>query len=93
MTNAKTQTVNIMDFKVGMIVHAHGARFEIISAEIKQEYAGSIAGAQRIAEGNAEYMSAHSKWLDGRDEGYYFGPKKPEWHFQGNKNVSYQVEI
>lgn len=82
-----TTLVTYMQLAVGCIVHFHGARFEILSAKVRQE-----RDARNIANGNAEFMSAKGKWLDGHIEPGYFGPTK-EWHFQGNSRAKATVEI
>ena len=76
-----TKRINQMDVKVGDIVHFYGARFEIISRR---------DGSDK--ELNKPYCSAIGKWLDGQVVRGYFGPEK-NWNFQGNNNVTLQVEI
>ncbi len=69
------------ELQVGNITHFHGARFEIISADLKND-------AHRE---NPIYMSAQGKWIDGEIVPCYFGPTI-NWHFQGNSNGRVIIE-
>jgi hypothetical protein len=82
-----TKQVNIMDLKVGDIVHFHGARFEITSRREVQE-----TSPEFVENGITSYVTCNGKWLSGNIERGYFGPTK-DWNFQGNKRVSHAVEI
>ena len=81
------KTLNILNTQavVGMIVRAYGARFKI---EEIRNYAlsndNALQGPQNVAVNLAI-------WLDGHIEPGYFGPETV-WNFQGNANISLQVE-
>lgn len=85
-----TKPINIMNLEVGMIVHFHGARFEVTSVEVKTHSSnGSMNIRPEVREDRV--MVAHAKWLSGNIVNGYFGPEK-DWTFQGNYWVSYMVE-
>lgn len=79
----ETKRINQMDLEAGMIVHAHGARFEVISVTLRKE---------RDPRYEPEYKSSQAKWLDGATVPGYFGPGCGLWNFQGNKNVTQTIE-
>lgn len=79
--------INQMDLQPGMIVHAHGARFEVLSVTIHAE-----TDPKRIAAGCYEYKSSQAKWIDGKVMAGYFGPTCGPWNFQGNKKATQLIE-
>ena len=81
------KTVNIMNLKIGNIVHFHCARFEITSTKIViAKGINEIKDAQRDT-----VMIAKGQWIDGKQVKGYFG-RDTDWIFQGNSNVSHSVE-
>lgn len=88
----QTKRTNIMNLEAGMIVHFYGARFEVVSAEVKTHITGRDSYDNRPERREDRVMVAHAKWLDGNIENGYFGPNK-DWTFQGNYRVSHEVEI
>ena len=88
----QTKQISIMNLEAGMIVHFYGARFEIVSAEVRTHITGHDSYDNRPERREDRVMVAQAKWLDGHIESGYFGPNK-DWTFQGNHYVSHVVEI
>lgn len=82
---AKLKSVLNTQAKVGMIVHAYGARFRI--REVRNyalSNSNSLQGVQNVAVNIAD-------WIDGKEEPNFFGKNLP-WNFQGNANAVIFVE-
>lgn len=84
MTNAKLIQITVPQLNVGAIVHAHGARFEVLAVnDVSAFYRDLIA--------DEVVFSCPAKWLDGAVQNGYFGPTK-NWTFQGNNSATVMVE-
>jgi len=78
----KYTRIPVTELKAGMVVHAHGARFEIREAKVvKDTYRGEVR----------DVGVARAKWLNGHIEVGYFGPTK-DWTFQGTSVVTVSLE-
>lgn len=86
MAKIQMKVVNQLDLKVGNIVHAYGARFEIVEINEFEQTSEYL-----IKAGRTKIVSAIGKWIDGQILPGYFGPEK-NWNFQGNSGVSQFIE-
>ncbi|WP_310638988.1 hypothetical protein [Burkholderia gladioli] len=81
------QTIKNIDVKIGDIVHAYGARFNIIKVYEYEE-----RDPRLIALGLDKIVSGEGQWIDGETITGYFGPTK-NFNFQGNANATLRIEV
>lgn len=82
---AALQSINIMDLKVGHVIHHYGARFRVTDTKV-------VTPDPHYPHNHPEpIMVAQAEWIDGIVEPGYFGPDKG-WVFQGNARVAHWVE-
>lgn len=75
--NTTLTTVRATEVQIGNIIHAYGARFEVVRIVRFTE--------QDVVQANI------ARWLDGRIEVGYFGPSK-DFNFQGTSCGMFRIE-
>lgn len=85
MANANTRVIPRTELVEGNIVHFYGARFEIVSTRLIDDFDG-------VTDKPCKVMVADGKWIDGEVIPGYFGPGK-NFNFQGNRFASAVIEI
>lgn len=78
-----TKLIVSSEFKAGMIIHMHGARFRlrdnVVHHPLKQY-------------DDIPVTTVTGDWIDGEIVPGYFGPRRP-WRFQGNDRAQWWSEI
>ncbi|TES65654.1 hypothetical protein E2P84_36615 [Burkholderia cepacia] len=84
------QTIRISTTQLhkGDVVHAHGARFEIVSDVTSYRGQGEPAFNEH---GVGSVAACTGRWIDGAVVRGYFGPNK-DWTFQGNHHALVRIE-
>lgn len=74
----------IHQFRKGDIVCYLGAKFRVLEDARESQAHRPQSGHLTIAHGPSDCAWAPSEWIEGHIEPGYFGPKNPDWTFQGN---------
>ena len=87
-----TRTIQITSaqFRAGMVLHFHGARFRLRD-DVKAHYHANAIG-RRDYNMERPVFTATGDWLDGDEVRGYFGRDLP-WRFQGNDLAVWAAEV